>query len=274
LEQNGLLSDLPRPYLQVRNLDTGYSGRPVLRGVNLEVWPGEIVALMGRNGSGKTTLLKSIVGLLPPRQGQLKVAGQEVAGRHVAKVCRQVGYLPQDPNALLFADTVLEELVITLRNHNLETDPPVDPRVLLERLGLADKAGAYPRDLSAGERQRVALGAITITRPGALLLDEPTRGLDYAAKHALVDLLRNWRDEGMAILLVTHDVELAAAAADRVVLMSQGEIIASGDPAQVLGASPLFAPQVARLFPGTGWLTPEDALNALAGRPPDELLIS
>jgi len=158
---------------------------------------------------------------------------------------------------------VLEELHVTLRNHKLQDTPPIAPHKLLERLGLADKAGAYPRDLSAGERQRVALGAISVTRPGALLLDEPTRGLDYAAKRELVDLLHGWRDQGVAILLVTHDVELVAAAADRVLLMSQGEIIAGGEPAEVLGASPLFAPQVARLFPGTGWLTPEDALGGL-----------
>ncbi len=250
-------------YLQARDVEVGYNGHPVLHGVDLDVWPGEIVVLMGRNGSGKTTLLKSIVGLLHPRRGGIKVAGQRVAERSVAEVCQRVGYLPQDPNALLFADTVLEELFITLRNHGLDVNPPIAPAALLERLGLDDMAAAYPRDLSAGERQRVALGAVTVTRPGALLLDEPTRGLDYAAKRALVELLRAWRDDGMAILLITHDVELAAAAADRVVLMSQGEIIASGDPAQVLGASPLFAPQVARLFPGTGWLTPEDALRGL-----------
>jgi energy-coupling factor transporter ATP-binding protein EcfA2 len=251
------------PYLVAREVEAGYNGRAVLQGIDLEVWPGEIVVLMGRNGSGKTTLLKSIVGLLRPRRGDLRVAGEEVAGREVAEVCRQVGYLPQDPNALLFADTVLEELFITLRNHGLEGDSPVAPTALLERLGLADKEGDYPRDLSAGERQRVALGAITVTQPGALLLDEPTRGLDYAAKEGLVELLRGWREQGMAILLVTHDVELAAAAADRVVLLSQGEIIAQGDPAQVLGASPLFAPQVARLFPGRGWLTVEEALEGL-----------
>jgi energy-coupling factor transport system ATP-binding protein len=248
-------------YLQARGVAVGYNGRLVLRGVDLDVWPGEIVALMGRNGSGKTTLLKSIVGLLRPWRGRLTVAGNEVANRDVAEVCRQVGYLPQDPNALLFADSVLDELIVTLRNHRLEANPPLAPRSLLEQLGLSDKASAYPRDLSAGERQRVALGAVTVTRPGALLLDEPTRGLDYVAKRALVGLLRDWRDRGVAILLVTHDVELVAAAADRVVLMSRGEIIARGDPAQVLGASPLFAPQVARLFPGSGWLTPEDVLG-------------
>ena len=98
--------------------------------------------------------------------------------------------------------------------------------------------------------------------PRVLLLDEPTRGLDYGAKQELVHLLRAWRRDGMAIVLVTHDVELAAALADRVVLMSQGEIIATGAPATVLGASPLFAPQVARLFPETGWMTAEDVLAA------------
>jgi energy-coupling factor transport system ATP-binding protein len=228
------------------------------------------VVLMGRNGSGKTTLLKSMVGLVRPQAGKVKVTGQDIAGHDVAQICRKVGYLPQDPNALLFADSVLDELLVTLRNHGLpadldgeSTDLPIKPQTLLEQLGIADLADHYPRDLSAGERQRVALGTVTITRPGALLLDEPTRGLDYEAKHALVNLLRGWRDEGMAILIVTHDVEFAAAAADRVLLMSQGEIIASGDPAQVMGTSPLFAPQVSRLFPGSGWLTAEDSLNHL-----------
>jgi energy-coupling factor transporter ATP-binding protein EcfA2 len=256
-----------RPYLKLQDLKVAYSGQPVLHGVSLDVWPGEIVVLMGRNGSGKTTLLKSLVGLVRPQAGRVEVSGQDITRTDVAHICRQVGYLPQDPNALLFADSVLEELMITLCNHGFPIDRPaelpIDPRALLDRLGLAEKTGRYPRDLSVGERQRVALAAITVTRPGALLLDEPTRGLDYRAKHVLVDLLRGWRNAGMAILLVTHDVEFAAMAADRVALMSQGEIIAIGAPAQVLGASPLFAPQIARLFPGSGWLTIEDSLKHL-----------
>ena len=131
----------------------------------------------------------------------------------------------------------------------------------MARLGLTRYADAYPRDLSVGERQRVALAAIMVTKPGALLLDEPTRGLDYAAKAGLAELLHEWRSEGMAIVVVTHDVELAAEVADRVVLLSQGEVIAEGDPATVLGASPLFAPQIARLYPQRGWLTVEDVLD-------------
>ncbi|NJN96710.1 MAG: ATP-binding cassette domain-containing protein [Anaerolineales bacterium] len=253
-----------QPYLRATQVEVSYDRQPVLRNVSLEVWPGEIVALLGRNGAGKSTLLKSLVGLVRPNRGHLQVAGRDVAAADVAEICRYVGYLPQDPNALLFAETVQEELLITLKNHGLlqknngHAHGSLSTESLLQRLGLTDKRDAYPRDLSAGERQRVALGAITITQPGALLLDEPTRGLDYPAKQQLIELLRQWRDEGMAILLVTHDVELAAALAGRVVLLSQGEIIASGHPQEVLGTSPFFAPQIARLFPGTGWLTLSD----------------
>jgi energy-coupling factor transport system ATP-binding protein len=261
------------PYLQTTNLSVQYGGRSVLRGVNFDAWPGEIVALMGRNGAGKTTLVKTLVGLLSPQTGDVRLEGVTTAKRPVAEICRKVGYLPQDPNTLLFAETVQDEMMVTLRNHGLAQHSngqwsmlpgarAADPAELLHRLRLGAKAQAYPRDLSVGERQRVALAAITVTLPGALLLDEPTRGLDYLAKQDLVGLLQQWRTDGMAIVLVTHDVELAAALADRVVLMSQGEIIADGAPAEVLGASPLFAPQVARLFPNTGWLTAEDVLAA------------
>jgi energy-coupling factor transport system ATP-binding protein len=175
-----------------------------------------------------------------------------------------VGYLPQDPNALLFADTVQEELLITLRNHNLESpDTIIHAKDLLNHLGLVDKADEYPRDLSTGERQRVAMGAVMVTHPGALLLDEPTRGLDYAAKQTLVHLLQAWRDEGMAILLVTHDVELAAQVADRVVIMENGLITQDGLAYEVLHNSDTFSPQVARIFPECGWLTVSDALGGL-----------
>jgi energy-coupling factor transporter ATP-binding protein EcfA2 len=253
--------------VEARGLEVAYGQTAALRGVDVVLYPGEIVALLGRNGAGKTTLLKSLVGLLRPRRGDVLVEGHSIAKSDVADVCRRVGYLPQDPNALLFADTVLDELHITLHNHGISPeDAPIAPETLLERLGLADKAQRYPRDLSVGERQRVALGAIMVTQPGALLLDEPTRGLDYQAKAQLLDLLRAWRAEGLAILLVTHDVELVAEAADRVVVMEQGEIVAQGNPAEVLRASSTFTPQIAHLFPESDWLTVEDALAGLDAR--------
>ncbi len=254
----------PEPRIALHNVEFAYNGTRVLRRINLEIAPSELVALMGRNGSGKTTLLKCVVGLLTPERGEIEMAGTSLAGRATADICQDVGYLPQDPRDLLFADTVGDELKITLRNHGLLDHPPIAPAELIKRLELEDVAHRYPRDLSAGQRQRTALGAITVTRPRLLLLDEPTRGLDYPAKRKLVRLLREWQDQGTSILLVTHDVELVAQAADRVLLLSHGEIIADASP-EMLTASPLFSPQIARLFPGTGWLTAEDALNGLNG---------
>jgi energy-coupling factor transport system ATP-binding protein len=249
--------------LRVEGLRFAYSGAPTLSDVSLSVREGELVTLMGRNGSGKTTLLKCIAGLLRPQGGRIELASVSQIGRETADICRAVGYLPQQPDDLLFADSVTEELLVTLRNHNQLHHPPVAPADLLARLGLSDKAGAYPRDLSVGQRQRVALGAVTVTRPRLLILDEPTRGMDYLAKHELVRLLREWQAEGTGVLLVTHDVELAALAADRVAVLSQGVLLADAPAHEVLANSPLFAPQVARLFPGRGWLTVEDALAGL-----------
>jgi energy-coupling factor transport system ATP-binding protein len=251
------------PQLEIRSLHFAYNGKPILRGVDLQIAPGELVALMGRNGSGKTTLLKCVVGLLHPDSGRIEVRGESLIGQKTADICQDVGYLPQEPSDLLFADTVGDELDITLRNHDLLDRPPLAPDDLLARLALQDLKACYPRDLSAGQRQRVALGAVTVTKPRLVLLDEPTRGLDYRAKRDLVHLLREWQRERASILLVTHDVELVAQAADRVVLLSQGEVIADEAPG-LLTTSPLFAPQVARLFPGTGWLTIHDALEGLS----------
>ena len=257
----------------VQNLIVRYADLPAVNGLDFALHAGEIVAIMGRNGSGKSTLLRTMVGLVRPQSGQVTVQGragrvQDTAKLDVATITQSVGYLPQDPNTLLFADTVLAELWFTLRNHGYDPEGdaaalPVDPHELLAQLGIDALADAYPRDLSVGERQRVALASILVVKPQALLLDEPTRGLDYEAKAQLAALLLNWRAAGMGIGVVTHDVELAAALADRVVLMSQGEIIAQGAPATVLGASPLFAPQIARLFPNTGWLTPDDVFDNL-----------
>lgn len=254
---------LSTPVAETKRLTVTYGAHPVLRAIDLAFYAGEIVAVLGRNGAGKTTLLKSLVGLVRPQQGDVRIHGRSLAGQDVATICRAVGYLPQDPNTLLFADSVREELLITLRNHGLANAPQATAIMteLLTELGLAAKADAYPRDLSIGERQRTALAAILVTQPGILLLDEPTRGLDYGAKAALIELLRRFAQQGKAIVVVTHDVELAAALADRVVLLSQGEVIADGNPDTLLSTSPLFASQVARLFPSTGWRTVADVLR-------------
>jgi energy-coupling factor transporter ATP-binding protein EcfA2 len=249
-------------FIQASGMQVNFGEVQALRGVDLRLYPGEIAVMMGLNGAGKSTLLRTLIGLTPLDSGCIQVGGVDIAGKSVAEVCQQVGYLPQDPNALLFADTVQEELLITLRNHHLDAmEPEYQPSLLMERLGILDKAKQYPRDLSTGERQRVALGAVMVTHPGGLLLDEPTRGLDYAAKQTLLKLLKTWREEGMAILMVTHDVELAVQAADRIILLQNGRVIADGDPVEALTKDSTFAPQVSKIFPGQGWLTVNDVIG-------------
>lgn len=247
--------------LEVDSLHFAYNGRLTLKDVGLKVRAGELVALIGRNGAGKSTLMKCIVGLLPIKSGTIRINGQSMKGREVADICKEVAYLPQNPDDLLYADTVAAEFSETLRNHGI---PRSDyESQLASRLGLQQVTDKYPRDLSVGQRQRVAIGAITVTRPTILLLDEPTRGLDSGTKYALATLWRQWLADGAAILLVTHDVELVALIAGKTIVMSQGEIIASGNTHEVLSSSPQFAPQIARLFPGRRWLTVADALEGV-----------
>ncbi len=140
--------------------------------------------------------------------------GEDIAGKDVADICRDVGYLPQDPNTLLFADTVLDELMITLRNHGLIRSRaairPSSRGRCCDELGLAHKASAYPRDLSVGERQRVALAAITVTEPRRCCWTSRPVVSTTAPRSIGADTAGTWRDQGMAIGVVTHDVELAA----------------------------------------------------------------
>ena len=249
--------------LRLAGVRAGYGDDLVLRDIDFSLREGEVVALIGRNGQGKTTLLRTIMGLLKASAGDVRVCGESVVGWDTATISRRVAYLPQNPNALLYADTVADELNITRRNHEL---PPLGAGEVAEWLGrlrLDGLAGAYPRDLSVGERERVAIGAVTVTRPALVLLDEPTRGLDYVAKRALAGLLEDWQREGRAVLLVSHDVEFIAGCADRVVALEKGRIVADGPPADVLTGDPVFTPQIAQAFPGAGWITVADALEGL-----------
>jgi energy-coupling factor transport system ATP-binding protein len=248
------------PVLEIRDLHFAYNGTQVLRGIDLAVGQGEFLVIMGRNGAGKSTLLKQCIGLLKPDRGQVRTLGMDTASTPVEVLGRQVGYVPQNPNALLFADTVADELAFTRRAREM---PPGDDRVLLHTLGLAAMSEHYPRDLSTGERQRVALAAVLVGEPDLILLDEPTRGLDYAQKAALTSFLRILRKEGKTVVIVTQDVELVAQCAERVVLMGNGQIVVDGPVREVMSDSQVFAPQVNKLFRDPRYLTVQDVLAAL-----------
>lgn len=252
--------------ISVRGLGFSYNGHPALQDISLDVRRGEFVALMGRNGAGKTTLLKQLVGLLKPDQGAVEIADPQA--QHplntrrsaVEEIIRVVGYVPQNPNALLFNDTVRQELDFTRRGHGL---PAADHAGLLGTLGLADHADHYPRDLSVGERQRVALASILVAEPEVLLLDEPTRGLDYQQKAALIDFLRREKAQGRTIIMASHDVELVANCADRVVLLGDGQVVVDGSVREVMSESLVFASQINKLFRDPALLTVDDVLSVL-----------
>ncbi|MFE4973063.1 ABC transporter ATP-binding protein [Kitasatospora sp. NPDC056651] len=233
---------------------------PALRGVDLSLHPGEITALMGRNGAGKSTLLGSLVGLHTPASGSVRVGGRTPHRTRPAELIREVGLVPQDPRDLLYGESVAAECAAA----DADAGAPADTcRALVERLlpGIAD--GTHPRDLSEGQRLTLALAVVLTARPPLLLLDEPTRGLDYAAKARLVEILRSLAAEGHAVLLATHDVELAAELSHRTVILAEGEIVADGPTAEVVVSSPAFAPQVAKVLAPGPWLTVGQVAEAL-----------
>ncbi|MFD3871264.1 ABC transporter ATP-binding protein [Streptomyces sp. NPDC058623] len=234
----------------------------VLRDVTLTVAPGETVALMGRNGAGKSTLLAALVGTLPPSRGSVTVGGLAPHRTRPGEMVRRVGLVPQEPRDLLYADTVAAECAAA------DGDAGAAPgtcRGLVSALLPDVPDDTHPRDLSEGQRLTLALALVLTGRPALLLLDEPTRGLDYAAKARLVGLLRELAGRGHAIVLATHDVELAADLAHRVVILAGGEVVADGPTAEVVVSSPAFAPQVAKILAPGHWLTVAQVAAALDG---------
>ncbi|MFI6353529.1 ABC transporter ATP-binding protein [Streptomyces sp. NPDC050743] len=246
---------------EVRSLSVRRARIDALRHIDLAVAPGETIALMGRNGAGKSTLLNTLVGLVAPSAGSVRVGGVEPHRTAPPDLVRRVGLAPQEPRDLLYTDTVADECAAADRDAGAE---PGTCRALVSELlpGIAD--GTHPRDLSEGQCLALALAVVLTARPPLLLLDEPTRGLDYAAKARLVTVLRGLAAEGHAIVLATHDVELAAEIAHRVVLLAEGEVIADGPTAHIVVSSPSFAPQVTKILAPQQWLTVAEVRKALA----------
>ena len=248
------------PVATVERLAVARGPVQALRGVGLTLRPGEITALMGRNGAGKSTLLGSLVGLHAPTAGSVRVGGLTPHRARPQDLVRQVGLVPQDPRDLLYSESVGAECTAADRDADAA---PGTCRALVERLlpGIAD--AAHPRDLSEGQRLTLALAVVLTSRPPLLLLDEPTRGLDYAAKSRLVEILRALAADSHAVLLATHDVELAAELAHRTVILAEGEIVADGPTPEIVLSSPAFAPQVAKILSPSHWLTTTQVARAL-----------
>lgn len=216
------------PIISIRGLTHRYDGVTALDGVDLDVAPGEIVAVVGENGSGKTTLVKHFNGLLRPTAGSVFVDGLDAATTRVSDLARHVGLVFQNPDTMLFAETVEEEVAFGLLNINPGGPQATGVDAALREVGLLHRKAAYPRSLSRGERQRLAIACVIAMRPKVIVLDEPTTGLDARESAEIMDILGRLRQDGHTIVMVSHDMRLVENYADRIIRMEQGRIAPDG----------------------------------------------
>lgn len=236
--------------LQAKSISVHYGSTVAVDEVTLSVARGEIAALMGRNGSGKSSLLWALTGVGKLTAGAVTVAG---TGR--------VAMVPQTAADLLYLGSVDAECTAADQQHGRSAG---SCRAMLDRLTPDVDNGRHPRDLSEGQRLSLVLAIQLTGSPDLVLLDEPTRGLDYRAKAQLIIALKALAAEGTALIVATHDVEFVAQLASRVIVLAQGEVVADGPVAEVVAGSPTFAPQVAKVLYPQPWLTVEQVRNALA----------
>jgi len=232
--------------LTTKSLSVSYEQKIALKPIDFQINSGEILALMGRNGAGKSSLIKALLGVVN-YQGK------------VSKEIKKIGYIPQDANDLLYHQSVAAECDQTDKDNLLTIGSTF---ALLNKLAPTINTSAHPRDLSEGQRLALVLAIVLAPMPELLILDEPTRGLDYESKSLLTKLLKEQATKGTSVIIATHDVELVAELATRIAILAEGELVADGNALDVLLASPSFAPQVTKVMAPRKWITIQDVLEA------------
>ena len=248
------------PSARAIEVDVRYGSHRALQRASIQLYPGCVTAIMGRNGSGKSTLLNGLAGMLRAEHGSFRVGEEDPHQLGPGERIRLVGLVPQDPGLLLYAQSVRHECELGDKEHGLELGSTA---AAVARIAGSLPEEIHPRDLSEGQRLSLALGVVMAAMPRVLLLDEPTRGLDYVAKRALCTELARLRDDEVAVALATHDVELVAMIADEAVVLAGGEVIANGPARDVVCHTPAFAPQVAKVFAPMTWLSVDEVERAL-----------
>lgn len=244
-----------QPLIEAEGMWFAYPGADwTLRDVSLRLAGGEYVAIIGRNGAGKTTLAKLCNGLLRPTRGRVCVLGQDTVSLCPCELASAVGYVFQNPDHQIFAATTREEIAFGPRNLGLgEAEVRARIEEALARFGLQEVADAPPALLSFALRRKVALAAVYAMRPRALILDEPTGGLDRDSVHEVMGAVASLHAEGHTIILITHDMALVAGQVRRVILLHEGRIVLDAPPRQTfaqserLRAAGLTPPQITRL---------------------------
>ena len=246
--------------VKIVNAALGYDDLLILKQINIAIGEGEIIALMGRNGAGKSTLLKSLAGLTAIISGSVAIDGKDPRNFNSKELIENIGYVPQEPSDLLYGQSVEDECALADHDSALEKGATFR---LATRLLPEINPKTHPRDLSEGQRLILVLAIVLTSQPKILILDEPTRGLDYASKIRLIEILKERASQGVAVLLATHDVELVAELADRVIFLADGELVADAGAREVLTSSLPFAPQMAKIFSPQKWLTVNEIISAL-----------
>ncbi|WP_052692986.1 energy-coupling factor transporter ATPase [Desulfosporosinus sp. I2] len=241
--------------VEVRNLIYHYnSEQPALRGINLTIEAGEFVALIGQNGAGKTTLAKHLNGLLKPTQGEVIVEGMNTQQYDTSDLSKTIGYVFQNPDHQIFSATVEKELEFGLKNAGYK-GKEIRERVeqVLQVTGLEKYRSVHPFSLGKGERQMIAVASILVLKPMLLVIDEPTTGSDWVGVQTMMTLIRKLNAAGTTIIMISHDMDLVAQFANRVIVLKEGEILLDGTPQnvfsneQMLLDSAIIPPQFCRL---------------------------
>jgi energy-coupling factor transport system ATP-binding protein len=247
--------------IDVKDLSISYDGKHALKLVNAAIYGNEIVAIMGRNGAGKSSFLKSLAGISQLSSGSVALSGlnpQQLKGKERRST---IGFIPQEPSDLLYGQSVKIECDQADKDNQI---PSGTTAHILDQLVPGISASTHPRDLSEGQRLGLALSIVLSSNPAVLILDEPTRGLDYQAKNELTRILIEFaRATGKCVVLATHDVELVAELATRVMFLADGDIVADGSTLEVLLSSPAFAPQVSKVMSPLPWLKVSDVIAAI-----------
>jgi energy-coupling factor transport system ATP-binding protein len=251
--------------ISIENLSVRYGTKVALNDVSSEIHEGDIVAVMGRNGAGKSSLLKALAGVNPVQSGKIRVLGIDPILLHGKQRRQNIGFIPQEPSDLLYGQSVQIECEQADQDNELTAGTTYS---VLEQLVPGISGSTHPRDLSEGQRLGLALSVVISSNPSILILDEPTRGLDYEAKSQLTRILIQFAATfGKAVVLATHDVELVAELANRVIFVADGDIVADGTTLDVLLSSPAFAPQVAKVMSPQPWLRVKDVVAAIQELP-------
>ena len=214
-------------YIEITNLSFSYTTNrpPVLDDISISIDMGEQIAIIGQNGIGKTTFAKLIIGMLKPDQGTIKINGESIHKKSIARIAQKIGYVFQNPNTMLFTRSVHKELELSMKKFNYckeETSSKINE--MLEFFELGNFANTHPRFLSRGEKQKLALATVLIQEPQIIILDEPFSGIDHCQRKIILDYIKKFKSQGRSVLIISHDLNSIVEISERIIALFKGKI--------------------------------------------------